>query len=39
MLVEFDQTGPGGDPDYYLYEMQHEGGIQNRDGRVVDEQG
>ena len=39
MLVEFDQTGPGGDPDYYLYEMQHEGDIQNRDGRVVDEQG
>ena len=38
MLVEFDQTGPGGDPDYYLYEMQHEGGVATRQGRVVDEQ-
>ncbi|NDH40797.1 MAG: BspA family leucine-rich repeat surface protein, partial [Gammaproteobacteria bacterium] len=39
MLVEFDQKGPGGDPDYYLYKMLHEDGIANRDGRVVDEQG
>ena len=39
MLVEFIQDGPGGDPDYYLYEMKHEGGIANRGGRVFDEQG
>ncbi|MDG2443543.1 MAG: hypothetical protein P8M13_09865, partial [Luminiphilus sp.] len=39
MQVEFGQEGPGGDPDYYLYEMTHEGGIANRGGRVVDEQG
>ena len=38
MLVEFDQKGPGGDPDYYLYEMLHEGGVATRQGRVVDEQ-
>ena len=39
MFLEFVQDGPGGDPDYYLYEMLHQGGIETRQGTVVDAQG
>lgn len=39
MFLEFVTDGPGGDPDYYLYEMLHQGGLEARQGTVVDAQG
>ena len=38
MLVTFEQSGPGGDPAYYTYDAENDGG-RSRTGRVIDAEG